>query len=491
MKHEILRFENVTYKENGVTKLDDFNLQVYKGEIVGMYPINSHGLAGFLKLLQQNLSLEHGYIFYAEEMINSWKEAQNAYNRISIVRTKSCLVEALSVTDNVFVVSKGYRKELIQTPLLKKQLKPFLEEIDFQISLDAYVKKLTYFERVVVEILKARVHGYRLIVLNDVSEQLSKVEVKKLHQMMRLYASKGISFLYINSHFNELRQVCGRTLLLSYGRIVKTLGEKEMNGTNYLEYEDIYTNSIREKEKYSPKGEERRTVVWETKNLSLNEMHNLNLKIHNGECVVLQMVDHNLFRDFINLISGEEAPDGGLVCSEGKKVKMAMNSSFAVIQSQPTQTMLFKNMSYMDNLCFGILWRLNKRWDRKSIMESVKNEYVSLLGDKVFNMNVEDLSERQKYQLVYTRILLQKPKVVFCIQPFNGADLPHRRCVIDLMNILLKAGIAVAIVTINILDSMMVADRLLQIEQDGTVVDVSGEKNKILEQRFQEIEQTE
>ena len=39
MRKEILRMERVTYKEADMTRLEDFNLQIYEGEIMGMLPL--------------------------------------------------------------------------------------------------------------------------------------------------------------------------------------------------------------------------------------------------------------------------------------------------------------------------------------------------------------------------------------------------------------------------------------------------------------------
>ena len=51
MRNEVLRMERVTYKEDEVVKLEDFNLQIFQGEIMGFMPVNSHGKTALLKLL--------------------------------------------------------------------------------------------------------------------------------------------------------------------------------------------------------------------------------------------------------------------------------------------------------------------------------------------------------------------------------------------------------------------------------------------------------
>lgn len=55
---------------------------------------------------------------------------------------------------------------------------------------------------------------------------------------------------------------------------------------------------------------------------------------------------------------------------------------------------------------------------------------------------MEELSEKQKYQLVYTRVFLQKPEILFCIQPFCGADLAHRMFIWSMLEKFLDKGIS-------------------------------------------------
>lgn len=136
--------------------------------------------------------------------------------------------------------------------------------------------------------------------------------------------------------------------------------------------------------------------------------------------------------------------------------------------------MIFNEMSYMDNLCMGLSRRVPNVW-KKNMLDSIRKEYGPVLGKKVFQMPVEQLSERQRYQLVYTRVLLQKPRVVVCVQPFKGADLAHRVFVWKMMEMLLDKGMSVVILTINLADSLSLADRLIRISKDGILQEVKKE----------------
>lgn len=480
MRQEIFRMERVTYVEKGITQLEDFNLQIYRGEVMGLIPVNGHGLASFLKLLRWNLSLEDGFIYYGEELINSWKEAKKGHNRISIIQNRSCLVERMTVVDNIFVIRQGFHQEIIRPGLLRRQLEPFLRDVGIDISADSYVEKLSSFERVVVEILRAVVMGHRLIVLNEISTLISEAECYKLYKIIRKYTDQGFSFLYISLHFEEIFQVCDRAAALSDGRIQKVFQESEMTPDAMDDYSKNYNRLVRDYMNSRPERRQEKDMILELRNISSGSLKNLNIRIYKGECIVMQSMDFVVFQKLTGILMGEMVPDGGEILLGGKPVTLKDSREAAIISEQPTRSMIFPSMSYMDNLCFGLFRRIPVRWSKGKIRESVRIEYGRTLGEDVFSMQIEDLTEMQKYQLVYTRILLQRPKIVFCIQPFKGADLPHRIQIWKLIEAFLEKEIAVVILAINLADSMALAERLMRIDKDGTLIEISKEEFSML-----------
>lgn len=125
MREEILRMEHVTYREQGVTQLENFSMSIQAGEILGLLPVNRYGVSTLIRLLRQNLPLHYGYIYYREKMINQWRFSDYSMNRISVIQNKSCLTERLTVADNVFVLRPGFKKHLIQPKVLKRDWRPF------------------------------------------------------------------------------------------------------------------------------------------------------------------------------------------------------------------------------------------------------------------------------------------------------------------------------------------------------------------------------
>lgn len=109
MRQEIFRMERVTYTEQGIRKLENFNMQIYAGEVMGLIPVNAHGKNAVMKLLQHNLPLYDGYIYYSGGLVNSWRGAARKSNRVSIIQAQNRLVKGMTVADNIFVLRQGFR----------------------------------------------------------------------------------------------------------------------------------------------------------------------------------------------------------------------------------------------------------------------------------------------------------------------------------------------------------------------------------------------
>ncbi len=89
---------------------------------------------------------------------------------------------------------------------------------------------------------------------------------------------------------------------------------------------------------------------------------------------------------------------------------------------------------------------------------------MEILGKEVKSRNILELDKVSLYNLVYYRIHLLNPKLVFIVQPFSKTDLRTRYYIVSLIRVLKEAGIAVIILTSSIADAERVVDRLCVVE---------------------------
>ena len=82
MKQEILRMSHVTLIDDGMTKLDDFNLYVYAGEIMGLLCQNAHGRDTLLRVITENAPIHYGYIYFRETLVNNYRHSAGGRNAV-------------------------------------------------------------------------------------------------------------------------------------------------------------------------------------------------------------------------------------------------------------------------------------------------------------------------------------------------------------------------------------------------------------------------
>ena len=165
-------------------------------------------------------------------------------------------------------------------------------------------------------------------------------------------------------------------------------------------------------------------------------------------------------------MSGQVEPLYGQVLVDGKPPAGSSGGRRAVsfIQQSPLQTMLYTDMSYLDNLCFLAGEKNPGLWLGSRLRRSIIREYYPLLCQDIYETDIRRLPARALYSLVYYKVHLYNPRLAVCIQPFFGADMYLRHHILQLIDGLRKKGIAVLILAVNLSDSLVVADRLLLVQ---------------------------
>lgn len=466
MRTEIVRLERVTTIKDGLTALDKFNLHIFKSEIMGIVCLNTTGTESLVEVIKQNLPIHYGRVYFNESQVNNYQLSPMTLNKVVEIREKSSLVETLTVVDNIFLLSKGLKKFFTNTRMYSRLLQSFTDEIGIEIDGEELVANLSNFKKLVVELLRAVITDAQLIVIRGTSNLISSVELAQFHEIMKFYSQKGFSFLYICSHHEETFKICDRMGLMRDGKILKNFHKDEFDNDKitpfYMgEYSNIAEMNV---------GVDHNSNLLSFQNVCTKNLNHLNFTVKKGECTVLLDRDNTVLTDIFNLMTGEVEQDKGDILLEDaayrvEKGRFAINHGVAFIRENPTETMLFKEMTYLQNLSFMVDKKENPVPLKKKVVNSIIQEYEPLIGEDIYETNISLISLASLYNLVYYKIHLCNPKIVFCVQPFSGADMYLRLHLIQLINQLIKRGITVVILAVSIADSLVVADKLIVFEK--------------------------
>ncbi|MCR4891236.1 MAG: hypothetical protein K5989_03510 [Lachnospiraceae bacterium] len=463
MRREILRFSRVTYKEDDKVVLRDFELDILEGEIMGLIPLNAYGLDAFLDILRYNSPIYFGDIYYMGSHVNSWQDMKRLPNKITVIDDHNSLVAGQDLLTNIFLIGNGSDQFIIRKDKLEKKLIPYLQDIGENISPYKNAEDLSSFERVVVELIRAVISGHKLIVLKELDSYIGENWADRMYEIISHYRERGISFLIISGNFDRMKNLCDRTAFMSNGKILNIL-EKDRMDTLAKENSSGWMKKYR-KDVFKEKDPD---MDWEQvltiKDISGRYISNTDLVINKGEYLVLYASDKQALDELSGFLFGQLGGEkkGRL---KGKEISLIGHRKLAFLKENADESMLFPEMSYMDNLLFNLDQWIEPRWGRKGIFKSVRQEFSGILGPDVFEKKVDSLTQRERITLIYARVFLQRPEVLFCVNPFKDADIAMRLLISELHALLNSKGIAIVSLTMNTGDTFPLADRILRLDK--------------------------
>ncbi len=455
MKREVLRLEQVFVPP----WLSGLSMDIYEGELDALIAIDYLGMDYMLDLIQRNLPVHYGRVFYGGIRVNDQEMTACRPNKIAVLKKKSSLIDTLTVAENLFVIRSGYRKSVINYRMLCQQTKSILGPLGLAVEPGALVNSLTPCEKLILELAKAWVSGVRLVVLREISNFVTTDELMRIISTVRLLSGRKMGFLYICNHHQEVFRFCDRCFLMGQGRIIKCLEKEQMTDTIIQHYCDVFENWAHNKE---------RRKLYENSTADSKEgffcnVEGLSFSMKKGESVILLDSDSRIINYLFDLLqSGKKFPLS-MIRIDGKLWNTG-SPSCALIPLRPVSAMLFPQLSVLDNLCFMLDHKVSGFWFSSKKKDAIAQDLYPVFGDVIYARSLYGLDEKLLYDIVYQRILLQHPSFICAMQPLASADQLMRLHLLSYFDRFRQKGITVCILGFSLSDSLEVADRLLVIK---------------------------
>jgi ABC-type branched-subunit amino acid transport system ATPase component len=235
MSHtNLIEVERLTMRFGGLTALDELDMAVREGEILGLLGPNGSGKTTFFNVLTGLYKATSGRIAYAGEDVIG-KTPQEIY-RSGVARTfqRSRLSLSLTVFDNIVIGDYQHMQHGLVFNLLRRKA--------FRAEYDAYVEKVrdllrifspplvgrlfepvetfTMIDRRRIEVCRALMSQPRLLLLDEPSAGMTHDETDELMQDILQVRGKmnKLSVVLIEHEMNVIERVTERCVVLNYGK---------------------------------------------------------------------------------------------------------------------------------------------------------------------------------------------------------------------------------------------------------------------------------
>lgn len=227
MPETLVEMKNITKTFPGVKALDDAQLTLYKGEVLGLLGENGAGKSTLMNVLGGVYIPDSGSISIdgKEAKITNVVDAQNL--GVAFIHQEIALVPYLSVAENIFLGRERMSAGMVDKRKMYEEAKQWLGMVGLDVNPATMLCKLSIGRQQMVEIAKACSLNMKLLIMDEPTSSLSESEVDSLFEMIRKLKNRGIGIIYISHKLEEVFTITDRVCVMRDGGYVGTIITKE------------------------------------------------------------------------------------------------------------------------------------------------------------------------------------------------------------------------------------------------------------------------
>lgn len=226
----LLTCENLVIRFGGLVAINDVDLDVGKGEILGLIGPNGSGKTTLFNMITGIYRPASGKILLDGQDITGRKP--DAVTRCGIARTfqNIRLFSNMTVWENVMVgrhcrLGESLFDDIFHTPRKRREEKAaedYLNKLLGMFRLNQFkqemAKNLPYGLQRELEIVRALATGPQLVLLDEPAAGMNPQETAELMQLIRQVRDMGFTILLVEHDMKLIMSICDRIAVLNYGR---------------------------------------------------------------------------------------------------------------------------------------------------------------------------------------------------------------------------------------------------------------------------------
>jgi ABC-type sugar transport system ATPase subunit len=479
MTEALIALEEITKRFPGVLALDHISLEVQEGTIHAVVGENGAGKSTLMLTLAGIHAPDSGRIIVGGDPVHFADPLEANRRGIGIVFQELSVWPNLDVKENIFMGIEPRRGPLVDFAKMRRESEELLSRLGADFSPDMLVSELSLAQQQLVEIAKALARSPGILILDEPTSSLSPREIEDLFRVLRDLKAHGVTILYISHHLEEVFALCDAITVMRDGRHVLT------RPTSELSQEAVIRAMVgRDLEEFISHGQHRKgEVVLEVRNLSSGRRFgNVSFSLRVGEVVGMAgLVGAGRSELALSLV-GFPPPDSGEILVEERAIKIrspqdALRHGIVLLPEDRNLSGLVLNMSVRENMTLAVLRNLVRGGMTEPSRErGVAEDLVRRLNIKTPGLEtpVVNLSGGNQQKVLLGRSLTTEPKVLIMDEPTRGIDVGAKAEIYALIDRLAKDGLAVLVISSELLEVLGISDRILVMRQGELSGELSG-----------------
>ncbi len=461
----ILRMVQIDKSFPGVHALDHVDFDLEEGEVHVLLGENGAGKSTLMKVLSGSLRADSGQIFIRGEEVHGLDPESARELGIGMVYQELSLVPALSVAENIFL-GQPHRSRLgtVDWRVVYREAERSLDELGVAIDPRTEVRRLDVAEQQLTEIARVLTARPKIVLLDEPTSALSEVERERLFTLLQRLRQRGVGIVYISHHLKEVPRVGQRVTVMRDGRVIGTLPVERADEDTLVTM--MVGRRLAEQPAREATGSGRR--VLRVQGLGAERLHDLSFELREGEILGIFGLMGAGQPELTRALFGLERVDSGRVWIDEREVRIhgpadAIRHGMGLLTRDRRQSLVpalpippnitLANLS--QSAMLGAVGLRSETAMAARYVESLRVQPARL--DRAVML----LSGGNQQKVVLARWLFSKARILLFDEPTRGIDVGAKAEVFALMRQLAKSGAALVMISSEMPEILMMADRIL------------------------------
>ena len=207
---------NAVKRFGATTALNDLSMTVRRGESHALVGRNGAGKSTLVSVLTGLRGLDGGQPAPRRQPAPPLTDRKAWMSSVSCVYQHRTLVPDLTVAENLYL-GVYENRPIVNWRSLNAKARTELEHWEIPISPTQKVSELGVGEAQMIEIVRALAQGSRFVILDEPTAQLVASEIEHADTRVNQLRDRGVTFLFISHHLDEVPQVCDAVTVLRNG----------------------------------------------------------------------------------------------------------------------------------------------------------------------------------------------------------------------------------------------------------------------------------